>query len=258
MSFFKNNKEIKTEDLKLCDYDQIWSKFCFLDETGSLGSMNDPFFTLGIIKISQPFYLSSKIHYERSKKSFYDELKFNKLSAKNLNFAKSVIDAFFNTPSSCFYSYTIDKQGNYFKSNFANNPWMAYEQLTLRLLTEAVLAPKEILIVIADYITAPNTVKFEVNIKKEMNLKKRRLCIAGVCRFDSKGTDILQIVDLIIGAVSYDIKLAAKLVSGDKNKIDFLNYFKSNLGVNNFTETPGFKNRNFNIFVDKDIKDRIK
>lgn len=31
--FFKINKEIKTEDLKLSDYDQIWTKFCFLDET---------------------------------------------------------------------------------------------------------------------------------------------------------------------------------------------------------------------------------
>jgi hypothetical protein len=129
---------------------------------------------------------------------------------------------------------------------------MAYEQLTLRLLSEAVLAPKEILIIIADNITTPNTVKFEVNVKKEMNLKKHRLCIAGVCRFDSKGNDILQIVDLLIGAVSYDIKLEAKLVSGDKNKIDFLNYLKSNLGASDFIS--GFKNRNFNIFIDKDIK----
>jgi hypothetical protein len=55
MSFFKNNKEIKTEDLKLCDYDQIWTKFCFLDETGSLSTLSDPLFTLGMIKISQPF-----------------------------------------------------------------------------------------------------------------------------------------------------------------------------------------------------------
>jgi len=52
MSFFKFNKEIKTEDLKLSDYDQIWTKFCFLDETGSLSNANDPFFTIGILKLS--------------------------------------------------------------------------------------------------------------------------------------------------------------------------------------------------------------
>lgn len=33
MSFFKFNNEIKTEDLKLSDYNQIWTKFCFLDVT---------------------------------------------------------------------------------------------------------------------------------------------------------------------------------------------------------------------------------
>jgi hypothetical protein len=56
MSFFKANKEVKTEDLKLSDYDKIWTKFCFLDETGSLGNSKEPYFTIGIIKMSQPYY----------------------------------------------------------------------------------------------------------------------------------------------------------------------------------------------------------
>lgn len=36
--FFKSNKKIKTEDIKLSDYNQIWTKFCFLDESGSLAN----------------------------------------------------------------------------------------------------------------------------------------------------------------------------------------------------------------------------
>ena len=83
--FFKFNKETKTEDLKLRDFDQIWTKFCFLDETGSLSNIHDPFFTVGILKLSQPYYLMSKIDYERRKRSFYDEMKFNKLSKKNVD-----------------------------------------------------------------------------------------------------------------------------------------------------------------------------
>jgi len=35
MKFFKLNKEQDTKDLKLSDYDQIWTKFCFFDESGS-------------------------------------------------------------------------------------------------------------------------------------------------------------------------------------------------------------------------------
>lgn len=256
MGFFKSDKEKDTKDLRLSEYNQIWSKFCFFDESGSLSNLMDPLFTIGIIKISQPYYLSSKISYERSRRKFFDELKFNKLSKINLNFAKFVIDAFFDTRSTCFYSYTIDKKGDYFCKNFANDPWRVYEELTMKLL-EAALSPKEILILIADYITTPNSVKYEVNIKKEMNRKNGRLAIAGVCRFDSKANDLLQLVDLFIGAITYDVKLSTGIVGGDKYKIEFVDYLKKNLGVDSFINN-GFRNRNFNIFIDKDIKKRLK
>lgn len=255
MSFFKYNKEVETKNLKLADYDQIWSKFCFLDESGSLSNSGEPLFTLGIIKISQPFYLSSKISYERSKRKFFDEIKFNKISKNNIDFAKFIIDSFFDTKSLNFYSYTLDKDGVFYKSNFAKNPWQAYEEISLALLNDAVLAHKEILVLIADYITTPSSVKYEVNIKKIMNAKKGRLAMAGVCRFDSKSNDLLQVADLFIGIVTYDLKVSAGMVSGDKYKKQLVSYFKENLGVKNFVE--GFKNRNFNIFVDKDFKKRL-
>lgn len=255
MNFFKCNKEIETRDLKLSDYNQIWSKFCFLDESGSLSNPKEPLFTLGIIKISQPFYLSSKITYERSKRKFFDEIKFNKISKNNIDFAKFIIDSFFDTKSLNFYSYTLDKDGIFFKNNFAKDPWQAYEEISLNLINDTVLAHKEILVLIADYITTPNYVKYEVNIKKIINAKRRRLAMAGVCRFDSKSNDLLQAVDLLIGIVTYDLKISAGMVSGDKYKKQLVKYFKENLGVKDFIN--GFKNRNFNIFIDKDFKKRL-
>ena len=85
MMFFRNNKDMKTEDLRLSDYDQIWTKFCFLDETGTLSDQKDQYFTVGILKMSQPYYLQSKLYYERSKARYYDEIKFNKLSKNNVS-----------------------------------------------------------------------------------------------------------------------------------------------------------------------------
>lgn len=256
MSFFKFNKEVKTEDLKLSDYDQIWTKFCFLDETGSLSDINDPFFTVGILKLSQPYYLASKIDYERKKRNFHDEMKFNKLSKNNLDFAKFAIGALFDTRSMHFYSYSIDKEGDYFKKEFLGDPWQAYEKLTLRLLKDAALAPKEILILIADYVPAPSGIRYEVSVKKEMNSALGRLALAGVCRFDSRSNDLLQLVDLVIGSVSYDLKLAYGVIkSGSKYKRRLSEFLKENLGVANFMN--GFRNRNFNIFVDKDMISRL-
>jgi hypothetical protein len=256
MSFFKSSKEIKTEDLKLSDYDQIWTKFCFLDETGSLNDVNDPFFTVGILKLSQPYYLASKIEYERRKRNFHDELKFNKLSRNNLEFAKFIVDTIFDTRSVNFYSYSVDKGGDYFKREFSGDPWQAYEKLTIRLLKDAVLSDNEILILIADYVPAPFHIRYEVNVRKEMNKLSRRLALAGVCRFDSRSNDLLQVVDVIIGAISYDLKLASGVIqTGSKYKRRLLEHLKTNLGATNFVD--GFRNRNFNIFVDKDMKMRL-
>lgn len=255
MSFFQFNKETKTQDLKLSDYNQIWTKFCFLDETGSLSNFTDPFFTVGIIKMSQPYYLMSKLHYERSKRNFHDEMHFNKLSKNNIGFAKLAIESFFDTNSAYFYSYSIDKCGEYFQREFRGDPWKAYEKLTIRLL-EAALSEHEILILLADHVTTPKNIRFEVDVKKEMNNKIGRLALAGVCRIDSKASDLLQVVDLIIGIISYDLKIEAGVIKGgDQYKKELLKFFKQNLGASGFMS--GFRNRMFNIFVDKDMRQRL-
>ena len=246
--FFKSNKEIKTEDLKLADFDKIWAKFCFLDETGTLSDQKDQYFTVGILKMSQPYYLQSKLFFERSKIRFYDEVKFNKLSKNNVNFAKMTIDALFETRSISFYSYSISTKSDYYLKRFDQNPWLAYEQITLKLL-DAALSQQEIVILLADYVTTPKDIRFEVEVKKKFNQYKGRLALAGVCRFDSKSNDLLQLVDLLIGAVTYDIKFSKKLVDGSKYKLEIVNYLKGKLGTDSLTK--GFKNHNFNIFVDR-------
>ncbi|MFH0951443.1 MAG: DUF3800 domain-containing protein [bacterium] len=241
--------------MKLKDYEKIWTKFCFLDESGSLDPKTDPFVTVGLIKCSQPYYLYSRLNYERNKRRFYDEMKFNKLSKNNIDFDKFAIDTFIDTRSILFYSYTVDKQGSYFQREFDGNPWNAYEQISIRL-AESALSPSEILILLADHITTPKNILYEVNVKHKINQKAERLAMAGVCRFDSKGNDLIQVVDLFIGAINYDLKIATGLVTkGDKYKKDFVSHIKNKLGVSNFTD--GFRDKKFNIFVDHDLKRRL-
>jgi len=248
----KNNK-----DLRLSDYKDIWTKFCFLDESGSLNDLKDPFFTVGFIKCTQPYYISSKISYERGVRSFYDEMKFNKLSKKNIDFAKFALDSFFSTRSLSFCSYSLDKKGEYFNKQFGGDPWKAYEDISIRVLKSS-LSPNEVIIIIADYITTPKIIKFEVNVKRRINEEYGRLAVAGVCRFDSKSNDLLQLVDLMVGAVNYDLKLSTGIIlQGDKYKRRLLEYFKNNLGIKGKSFIDRFRNYMFNIFVDKDIKQRL-
>ncbi len=245
----------KGDDLKLTDYQKIWTKFCFLDESGSLSNIKDPFFTVGFLRCTQPYYLQSKIMYERGKRNFYDEMKFNKLSKNNFDFAKFALDSFFQTKSLKFFSYSVDKEGDYFLKEFGNDPWKAYEDISIRVLKAAVRLD-EVLIVIADHISTPKNIQFELNVKRRINDECNRLSIAGVCRFDSKSNDLLQLADLMVGAINYDLKMSTNLIiSGDKYKRRFLEYFKNNVGISTFSS--GFKSYNFNVFVDKDIKKRL-
>jgi hypothetical protein len=253
--FFQKDK--KGKDLTLGDYKSIWTKFCFLDESGSLNNPKDPFFTVGFIKCSQPYYLQSKILYERQKRNFFDEMHFNKLSKNNIDFAKFAIDSLLATRSLWFQSYSVDKQGDYFNREFSSDPWQAYEDISIRVL-ESTIPDNEILIVLADYITTPGNIRFEVNVKRKLNEKLKRLAIAGVCRFNSKSNDLLQVADLIVGAVNYDLKLSTGIIlRGDKYKRRFLEYFKETIGFKDKNFIDGFRSHMFNIFVDKDAKQRL-
>jgi hypothetical protein len=105
-------------------------------------------------------------------------------------------------------------------------------------------------------VTTPRHVKFEVNVKRKINQNFGRLAVAGVARFNSQSNDLLQLIDLIIGAVNYDLKLTTGMTkSGDRHKRQFVEYLKKNLAAKDFIH--GFKNYIFNIFVDKSVIQRL-
>ncbi|MBU0999192.1 DUF3800 domain-containing protein [Patescibacteria group bacterium] len=221
--------------LKLSDYKQIWSPFCFLDESGNLGIKNQPFFTVGMIKCSQPYFLQKAIRNIREKHNYWWEIKFNGLNKVKLKTAEAVIDAFFETQSVKFSSYSLDKRCEYFQKEFHSDPFIAYEQIAKQLI-KGNLGKNEILIVLADDLISPKQVKFEVDIKNQINNEFKRLAIAGVCRIDSRANDLLQLTDLLIGSINYELLLKDGVIpKASKNKAKFIKRLKENLGVKNLT-----------------------
>lgn len=251
-----NNSEQKP--LTLEDYKKIWTPFCFLDESGTLDQKSQPYFTVGMIKCSQPYYLQQKIRYIREKNNFWWEFKFNNLNKIKLEVSISMLNALFETRNILFSSYTIDKRSKYFTEEFHHDPFIAYEQITKHLL-EGNLRKNELLIVIADNLITPKRNKFEVNIKNHINNKFKRLSIAGVCRIDSKTNNLLQLTDLIIGSINYELLLKEQIISKPSEfKFKFINQLKKNLGVASLIDD--FRNYAFNIHYhknDDDINEKI-
>jgi hypothetical protein len=60
--------------------------------------------------------------------------------------------------------------------------------------------------VLADHVTTPAAVSFEADVARTVNTQAERLAIASVCRVDSRCTDGLQLVDLLLGAATFDLR----------------------------------------------------
>lgn len=231
--------------LTLSDYKKIWTPFCFMDESGTLGLKNHPYFTVGIIKCSQPYFLQQAMRSVREKNNFWWELKFNGLNIVKTKVALKVLEVFFETKSIRFSSYTIDKRSDYFKKEFNDDPFVAYEQITKHLI-EGNLRKNEVLILLADDLVSPKKNKFEVNIKNQINKKFDRLAVAGVCRLNSQTNDLLQMTDLLVGAINYELLLKdGVLKKYSRNKKKFIKYLKQHLGVEDLTQN--FRTNRFNI-----------
>lgn len=212
------------------------SKECvlFLDETGLLNANRDKFFGLGIIKTEKPQDLYLPIKQIRDKFAFYDEIKWSSVSKKNNQVVQKIIEVFINEPSSSFSCIFLDKRHLDFEHYFHNDFWKVYESFTYHLL-RASIKKSESCVLLADYYPAPADTNFEKNVKYRLNSKFERLAIHSVCRLDSKSSDLLQLCDYILGAISYEYKLENKLViSPSKLKIEALKHLKNNLGVKSF------------------------
>lgn len=237
---------MRDNDLTIKDYKKIRTPFVFFDETGSVNDINNKYFGLGMVKCMQPYFLDTKIRKIRERNRFYDEIKSNKIGKRNFKVVKRVIDAVFDTPGIRFGCIVIDKQNIDFQKEFKNDPYLAYEQFTEELLKKNI-KKNELLIVLADYISTPDKIKFEINVKHKLNKYFDRLAICGVHRVESSGINMIQIADLLLGAVVYEFKYKNKIVSGDKYKIKIYKYIQQKAGINTFVN--GNKKKDFNIIL---------
>jgi len=184
----------------------------FIDETGVL--YRDPdqrFFGLGLIKLENTAPYFELLNYELLKakqkinKKF--EFKFNKINKNNYTFYSDLIDLYFRNKENYFCAFLIDKENpeididKYFK-----NIWDAYISYT-KLLLRKNMDKNDKIFILADYLSKPNcsTKYYEIEIKSMRKNGKR--IVANCCMIESHSSLYIQVVDILLGAVSYDFKL---------------------------------------------------
>lgn len=226
---------------------KIRTPVCFFDETGLLNNSVDKFFILGMIKCLRPYKLCNFVQRLRDKAHFYDEIKWKKVNAKNLGIMKRLIDAFFATYNTSFYCIVLHKSNMDFEKYFDNDFFKVYLSFTTLLLKNSI-RNDEIMSVIADRYSTPGKDEFEAKVRNYVNDHSQRMSIHSVVRIHSVGSDLIQIADLLMGAVNYEFKLKNKLIENPSAaKTQLLGYLKEILKSDDLTRY--IESEKFNVMI---------
>lgn len=216
--------------------------FAFLDETGTLGGERDPFFAVGLLRCREPYELQRPIQRLRDKHHFYDEIKWSQVSGKKLPLLKTIINVFLGSTAT-FSAFVAEKSVHDVIGRFGG-PFQAYEALA-RQLVHGTVRPGETLWVVADEYSSPTGTSFEEKVRDHVNGRaKWGDPVAGVCRLRSSGVDLLQLSDLLLGAVVYEHK-ARQGSAAYKPKVQLLEHLKSQAGVPTFI--GGYRDGRLNV-----------
>lgn len=179
----------------------------FLDETGAIAQ--DRFFSVGCLVMPVPSAVLRQIQKLRDRRQWYGEIKWVDLTMTSLQFYVELVELIVGTD--CRYScFVADRSTADPVTRFKRDAWLAYEKLATQVLIGAA-KPYELLSVIADNYSTPDTVKFEEDVRSEVNRRLNRLAVTTICRMDSRACDALQIVDVLTGAVTFEHRQAAGL-----------------------------------------------
>lgn len=204
-----------------------------------------------MIKIPKPEILYEEVKILRDKLQFYDEIKWTSIYTKNVPVMKQFIDVFFDCDKAKFSCYIFKKSDLDLQKYFKNNLYAAYQSFASMQVC-ANLSKTDSAILIMDDLSTPKETHFERNIKRRINRDSKfsHNPALGVIRAYSKGVEVIQLTDLILGAVSYEFKLQAGLISGPGvAKKEVLRHLTKKAGVK--TLAADFKTNRLNVWVFK-------
>lgn len=234
------------------DFRDVKTSFCFLDETGLIYAKRDRYFAIGILKCKKPELIYNNLRKIRQRNNYNEEVKWSQLNSSiRFKIARDYFNAFMQDKDSEFNCIILNKDELNFESEFNNQLGKVYRSFTVALLKLIIgKTPDELLIVLADDYFTPKELKIEETIKKFTNDHYKTFTVAGVCQIHSKSSDLLQLTDLILGAIVYDLKKQEKIIEKQGTyKRKFLNFLYQKLQIRKafFMNRFGIKIRNYSF-----------
>lgn len=194
--------------------------FLFVDEVGVSLDPNQEYFGIGGLKINNNIELNRKLHdIFTGAASFLNqqedrfEFKFKYITKNSLRFYKAILRELENYPNWQF-AFVIKKKNKVWgRQTF----WQEYIDGASLLLKKF---SKNDIILIADFLAKPKKEKIDLFCFAKNNKK-----ILNILQLESQGSLLLQVADILLGAVAYQIRIK------NKEKADLLKSEISELAV---------------------------
>ena len=189
--------------------------FVFIDESGVLGTGAQRFFGLGLLKLQDKAPLTEAVHteYQRVRGALPGpascgfEFKFNTVKNAGLPFYLRLIDSYFSMPTSHFCALTPEKHSPRFDGGRSfPTVWDAYIGYS-RDLVRRNTDPGESVCVLADYLGKPKAspAYYEREMLELTGDPRMPGQVYNVCMLESHASLLIQMVDVLLGAVMYDL-----------------------------------------------------
>lgn len=156
------------------------------------------------------------------KKTRHFELKFDRISSVKISQYREMIRLFLSNPNHRFSAMIIDKQKAGYDDNFFSTTWDAYTSYVATLVTrELINIPDEEMVLVLDQINKPRSAPqsledtiLEKIQKRSLKYQDEKICqIVNAFRIESHSNLLMQLTDVLLGAVMYDFKYRKGLIS---------------------------------------------
>lgn len=186
----------------------------FIDESGSKATANRCFVVAGI-KTRHPDQLARAVRGVRDRFGYENEFKFGRLSAGKLRMYHSLIDVLAESDAHIAAS-VVDASGtNPFRAKAA---WQAHAGVISQLILGN-LNRGELVGVLMDSITTPEACSVGREVQRRVNQRLKTTAVVTAVSLDSKCNDLLQIADLVAGAIYYERTAAGRSGSSSTPKV---------------------------------------
>lgn len=205
----------------------------FIDESQT-PSTTGGIFTLAGIKIKDPDLLTNRLHAIRSTTEhtscYYErEFKFNTVTKASLPIYQRAIDELVKSRAQVGV-LVIDRGTTNFFSD--KHPWEQHMRSSA-FLVKRLAARDELLTICSDTISTPMEISYGNSLQRKINNDFECLRIATAVSLNSRTNDILQLADLIAGAVRYS---RTHKNSGNTLKNNLSSYIAKAYGVHDFCD----------------------